>query len=167
GPADCCHRQTVSFPAGLPPTPQHCQSPTIGHPLTAAVFAIYAPEWLKDRHLWGLKALATEIIRGYQYLLGVPVLLGLWWFRNGLRTVPGAWVLLALCVMQAVILYRLAVHIGYLSERHVQLLVLCGIFTGVAAVATIGDGLARFLWAWVRPDVDGLRSPRTNSWIRF
>jgi hypothetical protein len=69
--------------------------------------------------------------------------------------------------MQAVILYRLAVHIGYLSERHVQLLVLCGIFTGVAAVATIGDGLAGFLWAWVRSDVDGLRSPRTNSWISF
>jgi hypothetical protein len=115
---------------------------TTSHPLTASILAVYAPTELKDRRLWALKAIGTEIVKGYHYFIGLPVLLGLWWYRDRLRVIPGAWVMLVLCLLHAFILYRLAVRVGYLSERHVQLLVLCGIFTGAATVSTVG------CWLW-------------------
>jgi hypothetical protein len=113
-------------------------------PPTMGIWAVYAPPQLEDRRLWGLKAIVTEVIKGYHYVIGLPVLVGIWWFRGRLRVVPGGWVLVGLCALHAFVLYRLAVRVGYVSERHVQLLVLCGIFTGAAAVAAFGD----WLWLW-------------------
>jgi 4-amino-4-deoxy-L-arabinose transferase-like glycosyltransferase len=113
--------------------------------LVASILGIYAPEELKDRRWWGLQAIGTEVIKDYLYILGIPVLLGMWWFRDRMRLVPGAWVLMTLCGLQILVLWRLALAVGYVSERHVLLLVLCGVFTGAAAVGRIGDGLARLI----------------------
>ena len=88
----------------------------VERPLLASVFAVYAPEGLKDRRWWGLQAIATEVIRGYQYLAGLPVLLGLFWFRDRLRLIPGAWAILVLCLLHVFVLWRLAMAVGYVSE---------------------------------------------------
>ena len=75
-------------------------------PLTASVLAIYAPGTLKDRHLWGLYAIATEVTKDFHYLAVLPLLIGLWSFREQLKTRCGAWVLLVLCLLHFLILWR-------------------------------------------------------------
>jgi hypothetical protein len=106
------------------------------------VLAMYSPPNLKDRRLWALKAIGSEVIQAYEYLLGIPLLLGIWFFRRSLLVSPGAWVLCVLCLLQVVVLWRLAMVMGYVSERHVMMLVLCGVFTIAAALEWLGTKLA-------------------------
>ncbi|HLJ95656.1 MAG TPA: glycosyltransferase family 39 protein [Gemmataceae bacterium] len=108
-------------------------------PLTASVLASYAPENLQDRHWWGLYAIATEVIKDFQYLSVLPLLLGMWWFRNRLKSGGGIWVLLVLCALHFLILWRLAVVVGYVSDRHVLVLVLCGVYLVAGGVLAISE----------------------------
>jgi hypothetical protein len=85
-----------------------------------------------------------ELAKTFHYVGWLPALLGIWWFRDRARAVPGLAALLILCLLQLVILVRLGVVVGYLSDRHVLLLVLCGTFPAVAAVRE----LPRRLAAW-------------------
>jgi 4-amino-4-deoxy-L-arabinose transferase-like glycosyltransferase len=102
--------------------------------------------------LWGLGALTSETIRAYQYLGWLPALVGLWWFRARFRGRPEAWVLGVFCIVFCVILVRMSLVVGYLSERHVQMLVFCGSFWAVALLAKLGDYLAvRGGWRWTAP----------------
>jgi Dolichyl-phosphate-mannose-protein mannosyltransferase len=110
-------------------------------PLLASVVALYAPKNLHDRRLWALLAILTELIKGYQYIVALPVLLGLWWYRQLLRDNAGTWTLFILCILHAFVLWKLALAVGYVSERHILLLVLCGIFTGAATIGLAGDYL--------------------------
>lgn len=110
--------------------------------VTGPLFAIYAPPNSKGRQVWALKAIVSEVIQAYEYLLGIPLLLGVWCFRRSLMVSPGAWVLSVLCLLQIVVLWRLAVVMGYVSERHVMMLVLCGVFTIAAALEWLGAKLA-------------------------
>jgi hypothetical protein len=113
-------------------------SEVISHgPLTASLLAIYAPENLKDRRLWGLYAVATEVTKDFQYLCVLPLVLGMWWLRERLKT-PGAWVLLVLCSLHSLILWRLAVVVGYVSDRHVLVLALSGVFLAAGGVLVLG-----------------------------
>lgn len=114
-------------------------------PLTASVLAVYAPESLGDRRFWGLQAIVTEVIKDFQYMAMLPLLLGLWWFGDRLRTGSGAWVGLVLCLLHSLILWRLAVLVGYVSDRHVLVLVLCGVFHAAGGVFAFGELLALFV----------------------
>ena len=55
---------------------------------------------------------------------------------------PTAWLLTVLCLLQIVVIWRLALVMGYISERHVMMLVLCGVFTTAAALEWLGTKLA-------------------------
>lgn len=131
-----------------PPVPR-----VSGSPLTASLLAIYAPEDLKDRRLWGLYAISTEVMKDFQYLSMLPLLLGMWWFRDRLKTGGGAWVLVVFCALHSLILWRLAVVVGYVSDRHVLVLVLCGVFLAAGGVFAFGDLFALC--------IHGFRSRRT------
>jgi hypothetical protein len=117
--------------------------------------ALWAVSWVPsapgDRPTlaWGLWALASEAVRAFQYLVWLPAVVGLWQFRERFRSHPGAWALVATCVLLGAVLLCMTTKVGYLGERHVQLLVLCGSFWAVAAVAALGDRLAAcgFRWA--------------------
>jgi hypothetical protein len=128
--------------AGSPPRSQTPVWEQGGGPLTASVLAIYAPENLKNRRLWGLYAIATEVTKDFQYLCMLPLVLGLWRFRDRLNT-GGAWVLLVLCLLHSLILWRLAVVVGYVSDRHVLVLVLCGVYVAAGGVFVLGELIAR------------------------
>ncbi len=118
-------------------------------PLFAALPAIWWNRLDSPPNSWCLYALGFETVKSFQYLLLLPVLLGVWWFRGRLRSSPGAWVLALLCLMNTLILWRLARVMGYLSDRHVQLLVLCGTFWGMAMVLAVADWLAKVRgWRW-------------------
>jgi 4-amino-4-deoxy-L-arabinose transferase-like glycosyltransferase len=122
-------------------------APTVGQALrtTGPILAV----WWSDnqsppsqRTWWGLVALLEVLSRAFFYAYWLPTLLGVWWFRDRFRLVPGTWVLLMLCLTLAVLLYRVAQLKGYLSDRHTLLIVLCGSYFGVAALARIGETLA-------------------------
>jgi hypothetical protein len=125
--------------------------PAVVTPLAAAsattpLLAVWAPDLSEGSRTtlwWGLWALGCEVTRCFHYVVWLPVLLGMWWFRGLIRTSPGACVVLLVCLLQSVVLVRMAMVVGYLSERHVQLLVMCGTFPAVAVVLALGDKLAR------------------------
>jgi hypothetical protein len=99
--------------------------------------------WLSDTKssqvTTGLKAVVFEIAKGFGFIAWIPALLGMWWNRSILRTRPGSWILLIVSVLLFLLLWRLASVVGYVSERHTILLILCGCFPAVAAAITIGN----------------------------
>jgi hypothetical protein len=98
------------------------------------------------RRLLGLWSVFAETTKGFHYVAWVPALLGLWWSRRQLLPRPAAWLVLVLCLVHVLILWRLTVVATYVSERHVLLLVLCGLFPAAAGFRT----LAAFPAAWWR-----------------
>ncbi|MFN4260610.1 MAG: glycosyltransferase family 39 protein [Gemmataceae bacterium] len=130
-------------------------SQTRAVPATPAHSPLFAIWWSKVAERppwwWGLKAILIEVVGAYQYTAALPALFGMIWFWRRLQRNPGVWVLLLLCAMQIAILWRMAVMMGYVSERHVLLLVLCGVFPAVAMVKMAGERLAawRGYGAWV------------------
>src|SRR5207244_7080805 len=117
-PASMPSTKKVSGPfSGLPSRPIGDQRDSQKRVLTpfwlmAATWAVYAPENLKDRHSWGLYAIATEVTKDFQYLSMLPLVVGLGWFRAGLKSTPGVWVMVALCALHFLILWRLAIVVG-------------------------------------------------------
>jgi Dolichyl-phosphate-mannose-protein mannosyltransferase len=113
--------------------------------------ALLAVWWRGDanvpsgRYLWGLQTLAEVLSKAFFFVLWVPALAGLVCFRERWRTVPGAWMLLLVCVLLGGVLYRVAVRMGYLSDRHTILILACGVLWATAAVEGVGRGLARLL----------------------
>jgi hypothetical protein len=105
-----------------------------------------------SRYLWAFKALYIELGKGFFYVAWLPALLGLWWFRGLFLRVPGAWVLLLTCLFLTALLYFMAEKMGYLSDRHLLLVILCGSYWAVAAVGILGErlaaGVARLRPAW-------------------
>jgi hypothetical protein len=94
------------------------------------------------RSLWGLWALATELGRGAFYAGWVAALVGLFAYRHRLRAVPGIWVLLVLGAAIALSLWALANSMGYLSDRHCLLILLCSMFWMASGCRAIGGWLA-------------------------
>jgi hypothetical protein len=124
-----------------------------GEPAFAALLAV----WVVDpqgphqygRVVWGLWAIGYEVNKGFHYAGWLSALLGLWWFRGRLRQVPGAWVLLLLCLAVVALLWRVATLMGYLSDRHTLLLILCGSYWAAAALAALAGRLALLLRSWL------------------
>jgi len=129
-------------------------------PVFASMLGLYAPGNLHDRRWWAVLAILTELIKGYQYLLALPVLIGMWWFRSLIWEKAGTWVLLILCLLHTLVLWKLAMTVGYVSDRHIILLVLCGIFTGAAIIGVLGDYLETKL---VRTRANPGTQPRSIS----
>jgi hypothetical protein len=115
---------------------------------------------LYARYLWALKAFVLETGKGFFYVVWIPMLVGLWWRRDRFLAVPGVWVSLFVCLALTGLLYRMAEKMGYLSDRHLLLIILCGTYWAVAGVFFLGDKLALGagrLWPAVagRPWMDG------------
>jgi hypothetical protein len=102
--------------------------------------------WLggPDTHpsAWACRALALEFAKAFHYVLWLPMLLGLWWFRDRFRLLPGAWVLLLVSLAILALMWRIAAIFGYVSDRHLLLPVLSGSYWAVAAAPKIASGLA-------------------------
>jgi hypothetical protein len=116
-----------------------------------------------SRYVWALKALYVELGKGFFYAAWLPVLLGLWWFRDRFRRVPGAWVLLIACLTLIALLYRVAEKMGYLSDRHLLLVILCASYWAVAATLVLGEKFALGL-SRLRPALAGRRWADARTW---
>jgi hypothetical protein len=125
-------------------------------PLLSCLVGVYMPSRARDPRLWAVGAIGLETLRGFQYALAIPALLGLWAFRRRLAVRPTAWVVAALCVLHTLVLWRLALVKGYVSERHVLLLALCGMFPAAAGVPVLAGWLVagvRWFGLSLRPTV--------------
>ncbi len=123
------------------------QSESSGSILLAALPAVYLKVHPYDGQMltwWsGAWDVCCMMSRACQYVFWVPALLGLWWFRDRLRTTPGAWVVLLLCAVHWLILWRMVIVVGYVSERHALLFLLGCSFWAAAMLTTLVDMLIR------------------------
>jgi hypothetical protein len=110
----------------------HAASPSL------AVWLHESDEQTSPRWLWALQALTRETAEGFQYIGLALAILGLivWRSRPGARA--GTLFLLALALLHALILCRMASLSGYLSERHTLLFLLIGSFPAAAALLWLG-----------------------------
>src|SRR5439155_25698835 len=117
----------------LPPSP----SPLLPLSLWGVWWhADWEGDWL-ERLAWGAWAVTEEVVRGFAYFALLPTVLGLYWFRGQWRSRPEICLLGILCLLQALILGRVGLVVGYVSERHVLIIVLCGLYWAVWAVLTL------------------------------
>jgi hypothetical protein len=126
-------------------------------PLIASMLATWWPDGqnsdFQARLWWSLYALASEVVKGFFYVAWLPAFLGLYWFRERLYAVPGVWVMLVLCLLQSLALLRVAMVAGYVSDRHVLIIVLCGLYWAVAAIFALGH-----MWTRTRSASEGGQS---------
>ena len=106
----------------------------------------------KSRLLWGGKTLFWETAKAFHYVGAVLAVLGLIWFRRRLRDDAGMWVSLALAGIHAVVLWRMAIVTGYISERHTLVFVLIGSLWAAAVIPELGRWLGSYI-VLARPDV--------------
>jgi hypothetical protein len=98
-----------------------------------------------DKSWWALWALGTELSRG-AFHIGLPAaLLGLWVCREKIRRSPGMWLLLLLSALMAIVLWRLAKVMGYLSDRHCLVILFCAMYWIAAGFQAAGEWIAGLL----------------------
>lgn len=108
-----------------------------------------------------LAAVASEICRGFYYVGWLAALYGLFCYRKQLQATPGAWIVLALVFLHAAAIWRVASMKGYVSERHVLVIVMCGLFWTVSGIEDVASRLP----AWVQK-LSAARLPRLLAWSR-
>jgi hypothetical protein len=103
----------------------------------AAVIALWWPDGKVSDGLghlgWSFYALGCEISKGFFYVAWIPALLGLF-IRAPETTRASRRVLIVLSVLQCLALLRVALVAGYVADRHVLIIVLCGLYWAVVAV---------------------------------
>jgi 4-amino-4-deoxy-L-arabinose transferase-like glycosyltransferase len=122
---------------------------TVG-PVLLAKYEVFTMD-RAERFWWGMGTLGQELIQGSFYVGWLAALLGIWFYREQTRREPGAWMMLLLSLGVAFALWRVAVVVGYLSDRHTLLILLCGSFWAMAGLVALGEWLAREFpayWSW-------------------
>ncbi|MCI0463733.1 MAG: glycosyltransferase family 39 protein [Gemmataceae bacterium] len=130
------------------PPEQTAAGPDGARPPVAAPVPAVAPRRdgsLLERLVSGLWQLGEELVKAMHYVAWAPALLGVWWQRRRLWVVPGIWVPVVLFVLHALVLWGLATAVGYLSERHVQVLILCAVYPITATLWELPPALLNWL----------------------
>jgi hypothetical protein len=106
-------------------------------------FAIWWPDGkvsdLKGHLWWSVYALASEISKGFFYVAWIPAIIGLWMLRPRLKIWSGETLILVLCLLQCLALLRVAMVAGYVADRHVLVIVMCGLYWAAACVLSLPD----------------------------
>jgi hypothetical protein len=131
--------------ANSKPSPVHSSAVESSLGAVPPVLGIWLNDKNPSRATLGLKAVCFEIAKGFGFVAWIPSLLGMWWYRGILKTRPGSWILLIVSLCLFLLLWRLASVVGYVSERHTVLMILCGSFPAVAATLLIGQSVAGWL----------------------
>jgi hypothetical protein len=116
------------------------------------LFAAYADNWEpvgKGSWSWSLRTLPTVLARGFFYVFWVPALVGLWWFRSCWVKEPAAWLLLLTASVIIAVMVRVGAVLGYISDRHLVLVLLAGVYWATAAILLFADALSPW-WPKVR-----------------
>ncbi len=100
---------------------------------------------LFTRAVFGFFTVIYRLIEVYCYVGLIPFLIGFWWCRDKFQHHPGVWVGLALSVLHFLLLWILVIKAGYVSGRHLLLLVICTIFQATTALTQTPMWLAEKL----------------------
>lgn len=115
---------------------------------------------------WAIFALVREIIKSTFYLVWLPMLVGLWWFRDRFRLVPVTWVTLLVTCAILFCLWRVGARMGYVSDRHTLLVLLCGCFWAAAGTPVMLQGaysaLRKLVRRWQAAPTEGLTPDYTT-----
>jgi hypothetical protein len=132
-------------------------------PLLACTFAIALDfhQAFSRRAIQAIRALASELVKSFHYVACIPALVGMWWYRSRIWVVPGMWVVLMFCAACTLGLWWLAVEVGYLSDRHLMLMVICGSYAATAAVWDLPSRWAA--WRLGRSWVEVESAPNVSS----
>ncbi len=109
---------------------------------------------------WGLKVELQILSRTLFWGLWLFTLVGLWHHRRRLAGIPLTWVLVTMSVVLLALLYRITIRMGYLSERHMLLILLWLVYPTAAGIDLMGRWLAGVL-ARLRP---GMRWTAPGAW---
>ncbi|MDW8266011.1 MAG: glycosyltransferase family 39 protein [Gemmataceae bacterium] len=85
---------------------------------------------------WAFRGFTVELLKGFNYVALPAVIFGLWHFRRRWGE-PESWLLGAPCLAQALAVLRVASVMGYVSERHVQLIVMTGCLWAAAGLLAL------------------------------
>ncbi len=98
----------------------------------------------------------TTLGKSFYYVTWVPALLGLLLCRDRFRLAPVSWVLLLVVLALGISLYRVPVIMGYLSDRHMVLILFVGTLWAAAGLLRGGNAIADWCAtrsaAWGRKD---------------
>jgi hypothetical protein len=130
-----------------------------GEARAALPFAV----WVSAEVNTAMKAVGREFAKGGYYVLWLPTLLGLFWFRDRFRQQPGGWVLLLVGLAILVLMWRVASLFGYVSDRHLLLALFCASYLATATVPRLVS-LAAVPLRWLPlPGRLGARLPAAAS----
>jgi hypothetical protein len=133
------------------------QKLALGQPL----LALFHPDMGTgtDRTWWGVEAVGWELFVGFDYVFWAPLLIGVWCcFQRSIR-IPGVWVLFLTSFSIAFCVWRVAVVVGYASDRHLLLVILSWLPWCVAGLIIVGEAIPRWLRAFGLPRRWLLSSP--------
>src|SRR5262249_18783996 len=100
-----------------------------------AVWWVPARDDGKNRALWAVEAVGTEVIKALHYVIGILAAIGFIAYRRELRDLnSGMCVLVILGILSLMLMAYLAARIGYVSERHTLLFVMLGCIFAAAAL---------------------------------
>jgi 4-amino-4-deoxy-L-arabinose transferase-like glycosyltransferase len=112
-----------------------------------------------DRLMRGFFAINMELIQGFHYWGALLVFAGWCWYWRRLLSQPAAWVFILLGVLYLLLLLFLVVSVWYVSDRHVQILVLGGCYLLAAVLCDLPATLVGW-WTWLRGRPRAEISPR-------
>jgi hypothetical protein len=118
----------------------------VGSPVLFATFWNDPAQSGNSRSAWAAGSLFRETARSCHYFGLLWATVGFWLLRFQIRQDPAKWLILMLAALHALLLWRMAIVIGYLSERHTMLLAYLGCFWAGAAAVTIGERIHRTKW---------------------
>jgi hypothetical protein len=150
---DRVHRETPEEEPRLALAPVLEALETGGDVPFPVVLAYWERGWVGgDRHdcsfRWGVTALLREVGRGFHYVVWVPAVLGLWWFRRRAWQTPLVAMIAGLCLFYVIVLLLLTMVAGYISQRHSLVFVLCGMPWAVAGMLELPRRLSA-VGAWL------------------
>jgi 4-amino-4-deoxy-L-arabinose transferase-like glycosyltransferase len=131
----------VRLAAAMPPA--RGEGPDRGGDITTLALpcAVWHPNWRVGAHAsalgWAFGAVVAETHKTFHYVLWLPALLGMWWFPSRLRTRPVAAVMGITALLHTLVLIRMAMVAGYVSERHTLLFALLGMPWAAAGIGEI------------------------------
>lgn len=109
---------------GLEQQAQETPAPPVQSNSGQPLFAVWWSNRVEPAPLpWAVGAVCRETVRAWQHVFWLPTLLGLWWWRGQWRSMA-AWPIFVLCLVHLSVLMRMALLVGYVSERHCLFLVL-------------------------------------------
>ncbi len=144
-------------------TPTTASKPRIG-----PLFAAHIPKDSQESlHIYlALEALVIEFAHAYQYIGWLPALLGLWFCRERYYYFSGIWVGVLLFVFHGFLLWLLALKLGYVSDRHILILIILSIYQATTVMLEIPQGIrSRFVKKANSANTASIATP-SNFWAR-